>query len=182
MAQGPSPIQTERRAAIEMRAAGRRLEGYAAVFNTEAPIGRFIEVIRPGAFTASLAARADIVALVDHDRGRLLGRTRAGTLRLSEDSRGLAFDLDLPETTLGRDILALAERGDIGGASFAFRATDEAWPTPGRRELRAVHLLDVSIVHSFPAYSQTAVTARDRAHADAPAGSAALRRLRLALL
>ena len=102
------PDGTERRAALEVRAAGRRLEGYAAVFDSEAPIGAFRESIRPGAFRAALATGKDVLALVDHDPARLLGRTGSGTLRLSEDSRGLAFELDVPDTQLGRDILALA--------------------------------------------------------------------------
>ena len=50
-----------------------------------------------------------------HDPSRLLARTKSGTLRLEEDSKGLRFELDLPDTTEGRDLLALAERGDIGG-------------------------------------------------------------------
>ena len=84
------PDGTERRAACEMRAAGRRLEGYASVFNTEARVGGFRETVRPGAFRASLAGGRDMLALVDHDPGKLLARTASGTLRLAEDSRGLA--------------------------------------------------------------------------------------------
>ena len=61
------PNGMERRAATELRAAGRRLEGYAAVFNSPARIGSFTESILPGAFRGSLDKRADILALVDHD-------------------------------------------------------------------------------------------------------------------
>src|SRR5690606_31412235 len=105
--------------AVEIRAKGRRLEGYAATFNNPADIGgRFVETIAPGAFATSLRAKGDILALVDHDPGRVLARTRSGTLRLAEDARGLAFDLDVPDTSAGRDVLALAERGDLGGMSF----------------------------------------------------------------
>ena len=75
----------------------------------------FHESIASTAFRDSLASGADILALVDHDAGRLLARTSSGTLRLGTDSRGLHFELDLPETTLGRDVLALAERRDLGG-------------------------------------------------------------------
>ena len=106
-------MNLERRAAIEIRAKGRRLEGYAAVFNEETRIADFREIIRPGAFRTSLAG--DVLALADHDASKVLGRTKSGTLRLAEDSRGLAFDLDVPGTSLGNDILALAERGDLGG-------------------------------------------------------------------
>jgi HK97 family phage prohead protease len=154
------PDGVEVRAATELRAAGRKLAGYAAVFGTAAQVGGFSESIAPGAFRASLASQGDILALVDHDPGRLLARTGSGTLRLTEDARGLAFELDVPDTGLGRDILALAERRDLGGMSFAFRVKDEAWPTRDRRELRAVDLLEVSVVQAFLAYNATTVEAR----------------------
>lgn len=60
----------ERRAFCEVRAAGRRLEGYAATFNTEARIGGFVETIQPGAFRA---LGGDVLALLDHDMGRCSG-------------------------------------------------------------------------------------------------------------
>lgn len=156
---------TERRAAtLEIRAKGRRLEGYAAIFNSETRIGnRFQEVIKPGAFSASLSATSDILALVDHDPGRVLARTRSGTLRLSEDTRGLAFSFDAPDTTAGRDVLALAERGDLGGMSFGFsvRQGGENWQGD-RRELRALDLFEISVVSAFPAYPDTTIAARAR--------------------
>lgn len=153
----------ERRAAIELRVAGRRLEGYAALFNTEARIADFVETIAPGAFAASLAGAGDILALVDHDQTRVLGRTRTGTLALREDARGLAFKIDLPETTAARDVLALAERGDLGGASFGFKVPPggDRW-TGKRRELRTVNLMEISVVSAWPAYEGTSVAARSR--------------------
>jgi HK97 family phage prohead protease len=157
---GAAPLE-RRGAPLELRARGRRLEGYAATFGAEARIGSFTESIRPGAFASSLRDKGDIIALVDHDPGRVLARTRSGTLRLSEDARGLAFDLDLPDTTTGRDVLALAERGDVGGMSFGFSATDETW-TGDRRELRAVTLHEISVVLSWPAYEGTSIAARSR--------------------
>lgn len=148
--------------AVEIRAKGRRLEGYAATFAQPADIGgRFIETIAPGAFSGSLRSKTDILALVDHDPGRVLGRTRSGSLRLSEDSRGLAFDLDLPDTVSGRDVLALAERGDLGGMSFGFTTLDEK-RDDNRRELRAVELHEISIVQAWPAYEGTVIHARSR--------------------
>jgi HK97 family phage prohead protease len=162
---GPAklPDGLERRAAIELRATGRRLEGMAATFNTPARIGGFEERIMPGAFRGSLASGADVLALVDHDPGRLLARTSSGTLRLAETGLGLAFEIDVPDTQLGRDVLALAERRDLGGMSFGFRVQDEAWPARDKRELRAVELVEVSIVHAWPAYQNTSVAARARA-------------------
>lgn len=155
----------ERRALqIEVRAARdnpRRLEGYAATFGTEARVSDFVETIRAGAFAATLASGADVLALVDHDATRVLGRTRSGTLRLSEDTRGLAFSIDLPDTQAARDVLALAERGDIGGMSFGFKATGEHW-SGKRRELRAVDLKEISVVAGWPAYGNTTVEARSK--------------------
>ena len=80
----------EKRISLELRAKGRKLEGYAATFNTEARIADFIETIAPGAFRDSLAGGRDIIAMVDHDSARVLGRTRSGTLRLEENGNGLA--------------------------------------------------------------------------------------------
>jgi HK97 family phage prohead protease len=157
------PNGTERRIAAEYRAAGRRLEGHAAVFGEAARIGGFSETIQPGAFSRSLAKGGDILALVDHDAGRLLGRTSSGTLRLAEDRRGLAFELDVPDTALGRDLLVLAERRDLGGMSFSFIAKRDTWPAADRRVLHDVDLLEVSIVQAHPAYAGTSVAARSRA-------------------
>jgi hypothetical protein len=151
----------ERRAGIELRSKGRTLEGYAAVFGVDAQIGDFVETIRAGAFATALGERRDILALVDHDPRAVLARTRSGTLRLAEDSRGLAFNLDVPDTSAGRDVLALAERGDLGGMSFGFTVSDEAW-SGDRRELRSVDLMEISVISSWPAYEGTAVSARAR--------------------
>ena len=154
-------MELEKRFSTELRARGRRLEGYAAIYGTEARIADFTEVVMPGAFKATLGG--DVLALMDHDPAKVLGRTKSGTLRLSEDSRGLAFSLDLPETTAGRDVLALAERGDLGGMSFGFTVPDGGQRWQGdRRELRAVNLLEISVVSSWPAYEGTTVAARAR--------------------
>lgn len=164
----------ERRAFPEIRALAsqRRLEGYAATFGSEARLGDIVETIEPGAFRAALAG--DILALMDHDPGRVLGRTRSGTLRLSEDSRGLAFSLDLPDTQAGRDILALAERSDLGGMSFGFLVPrgGDSW-TGNRRSLRAVDLREISVVSAFPAYPDTSIALRSR---DSATGLGARRR------
>lgn len=152
----------ERRGAPgEIRAAGRRLIGHAARFGVQANIGSFRERIAPGAFADSLGSGRDILALVDHDPKVLLGRTRSGTLVLKEDGDGLAFDLALPDTRAAADLLALAERGDIGGMSIGFLVVEDYW-TGDLRELRAVELHEISVVQSWPAYSQTEVNVRAR--------------------
>ena len=151
----------ERRALpLEIRTKGRRLVGYAATFNNEASIGgNFRETIAPGAFANTLRSKNDVLALVDHDTTRVLARTKSGTLQLSEDQRGLAFDILLPATQAGNDVLALAERGDVGGMSFGFTATDEH-RDGDLRELRSVELHEISVVLAWPAYDRTIVDAR----------------------
>ena len=140
-----------------------RLKGYAAVFDTPADLGEFTESIKPGAFRRTLID-ADVRALYDHARGDILGRTRSGTLRLREDSRGLAFELDLPDTTLGRDLSVLVERGDVGGCSFGFRCATggDRWETRAgklHRELVDVELHEITLT-AWPAYRETEVVKR----------------------
>lgn len=154
---------------MERRALTRKPElrekvakGYAALFNSETDIGGYFrEVIAPGAFTATLKD-SDVRALIDHDSGRVIGRSSAGTLRLSEDDTGLAVEIDLPDTTDGRDLAVLMERGDISGMSFGFRVTKEEWDEtvePPQRTIMAAELFEVSAV-AFPAYEDTTIALR----------------------
>ncbi len=156
-------MTVEKRIATEVRAEGRKLVGYAATFGNETRVLDFHETIAPGAFAASLRSSPDILALVDHDPSRVLARTKSGTLRLSEDERGLKFEIDVPDTSAGRDVLALATRGDLGGMSFGFTVPDggDSW-IGDKRTLRNVVLHEISVVQSFPAYGGTTVQARSR--------------------
>lgn len=156
----------ERRASDGLKPQGRKLTGYAALFNEPTDLGEFVEVIRPGAFAASLAAPTaeGIKAVYEHDGKSLLGRLGAGTLRLFEDQTGLAFELDLPDTTLGRDLAELVKRGDVAGCSFGFTVIDDNWTEQdGRpvRELLKVELYEITIT-ATPAYSATSVQVRSK--------------------
>lgn len=149
---------------LEVRKAGtegRTIGGYAAVFNSDTDIGDcWREVIAPGAFSGSIGG--DVRALIDHDSGRVIGRTTAGTLRLSEDETGLACEIDLPDTQDGRDLATLIERGDISGMSFGFIVTKQEWDETGDvpvRTIQAVDLIEVSVV-AFPAYPDTSIGMR----------------------
>ena len=139
------------------------LRGYAAVFNSASEdFGGWIEKIDRGAFASDLKDAKDVRALIDHDTGRVIGRTSAGTLKLSEDDRGLSVDLDLPDTTDARDLLANIEAGNIDAMSFGFRARDAVWEEGKEydvRTLRDVELLEVSVV-AFPAYPATSIGTR----------------------
>lgn len=148
---------------IEIRAGDeqRTVAGYAAVFGSAADIGgQFREIIAPGAFRDAVSG--DVRALIDHDSGRVIGRTKAGTLRLSEDDVGLAVEIDLPNTQDGRDLATLIARGDISGMSFGFVVTRQQWDETGdipTRIIEAVDLREVSAV-AFPAYDGTSIALR----------------------
>lgn len=149
---------------VERRADGDKVTvaGYAAVFGEVANIGGwFDETLARGAFTETLKT-ADVRAYFDHDRGRVLGRSSAGTLRLKEDAKGLHVEIDLPDTSDGRDVATLVERGDISGMSFGFSVLRQEWDEtvdPPRRTILEVELREVSIV-SEPAYDGTSIARR----------------------
>lgn len=158
------PLETRtlsRKLELRSAGAGKTIGGYAAVFNSETDIGGYFrEVIAPGAFRDTLSG--DVRALIDHNSGRVIGRTTAGTLRLSEDSTGLACEIDLPETTDAQDLATLIERGDISGMSFGFEVTKQTWDETGPvpvRTIEAVNLFEVSVV-AFPAYPDTTIAMR----------------------
>lgn len=143
----------------ELEDGGMSFEGYAAVFNSRSEdLGGFTETVAPGAFRRSLRSRNDIKMLWNHDTGAVLGSTRAGTLTLEEDERGLKVRAELPPTSLGRDIAVLVKRGDIDSMSFGFSVVRDSWNAAGdERVLEAVRLFEVSLV-SYPAYQGTAGT------------------------
>lgn len=95
-----------------------KLVGHASVFNTlSEDRGGYFVMISPGAFLDSIKTD-DVRALFNHDPNYVLGRTKSGTLKLSEDDRGLAIAVDLPDTSFARDLTVLMERGDISQMSF----------------------------------------------------------------
>ena len=153
--------------AVELRAGTSGLgvlAGYAAVFNRHSQnLGGFVEQVDPAAFNKSLADGVPVMARGNHSDAMLLGTTWAGTLRLSVDGTGLLYEVDLPDTSAGRDFRALAERGDVKWSSFAFRTIEDEWGVTEQgfplRTLRAVQLVDVAPVNS-PAYLDTSVAAR----------------------
>jgi len=143
------------------------IAGYAAVFNREAVIGGwFREMIAPGAFTRAIAEKQDVRGLFNHDPNMILGRTEAGTLRLSEDEHGLAYEIDPADTQLGRDLVTSIRRGDVTQSSFAFTIRKQEITEPdgdgkelALRVIRDVDLYDVSPV-TYPAYENTEVSVR----------------------
>jgi HK97 family phage prohead protease len=142
---------------------GMSFTGYAAVFNSDSEPLPFIERIAQGAFKKSLKSRQPIKMYMNHDSSMLLASTRSRTLRLEEDSKGLLVNADLPDTTVGRDLSVLMQRGDVDSMSFGFSvpAGGDSWSDDGMtRELRQVRLHEVSVVTGFPAYKATSASVR----------------------
>jgi HK97 family phage prohead protease len=154
---------------LELRAADTDgspvFSGYAAVFNSPSEPLPFTETIAPGAFRRTLKSEREIRMFVNHDSGQPLATTRNGSLRLSEDARGLRAEADLPDTTAGRDLATLIESGVVHSMSFGFsipRGGDSFSDNGQTRELREVILHEVSVVTGFPAYKATSgVTVRN---------------------
>lgn len=162
-----SAVSLERRFAtiegLELRAKDGNLPtilGHAALFNSPSVFMGFREIIRPGAFTDSLAG--DIRALWQHNSERVLGRTKSGTLRIWEDDQGLAFELQPPDTSDGRDAVVSIERGDVDQMSFGFNTppNGDSWSEDDDgiplRELNKIGLMEISPV-TWAAYPQTGV-------------------------
>lgn len=166
-------MQTERRytAEQEVRVAktgdSAVITGYGAVFNRDSqPLGwdGFIERIAPGAFRKTLKDGADVRALFNHNPDFVLGRNKSGTLRLSEDSTGLHYEVDIDlENTDVRNVFRMIERGDVSQSSFGFTTVQDEWTQPEEnsnepvvRTLKEVRLFDVSPV-TYPAYLDTEV-------------------------
>lgn len=174
-------MSVERRsfeAAVELRSSPGRppvIRGYAAVFNQWTTLGEsdaYIvrERVLPGAFANALRERQDVRALFNHDPSLLLGRTAAGTCRLSVDSRGLVYEVDPSPASAYRQTVIYLERKEVTGSSFAFKVRKGGVSVDRRqeagtgrtiveRELSDLDLLDVSPV-TYPAYPGTDVGLR----------------------
>jgi hypothetical protein len=155
---------------IEVRksATGQKLTGYAIKFGTQAKLRGFTETFTADAFKSVLASpKLDCRYLAEHDPGRIMGRTTAGTLRLWVDSVGLRYEVDLPDTQAARDLYTSIERGDVTGSSFGFLCgpNDCTWTETRSGVLRTVNnvqdLTDVSAV-TYPAYPESTVEARHK--------------------
>tara|TARA_B100000029_G_C17555448_1_gene951547 strand:- start:597 stop:1730 length:1134 start_codon:yes stop_codon:yes gene_type:complete len=161
----------ERRTAnesVELREDGESLvaTGYASVFNRLSQnLGGFVEQVDSRAFNSTIK-QADVRALFNHEPDHLLGRSSTGTLRMNVDDTGLRYEIDLPNTSLGKDVAELLKRGDISGSSFGFRVisddwgqTDDGYPL---RTLTEVALRDLGPV-TFAAYESTSASLRSLA-------------------
>lgn len=139
-----------------------KIVGYAAKFDSDSEeMWGFVERIAKGAFAEALKS-SDVRALFNHDPNIILGRNRAGTLKLFEDDIGLRYEITPPDTQTAKDIIESIRRGDINQSSFAFSMRGsgiQEWEerpdgTTIRTIKRVAELFDVSPV-TYPAYTDT---------------------------
>jgi HK97 family phage prohead protease len=146
------------------------ITGYAVVYNTWSYTLHdwsgtpFKERFAPTAFNAWLTDQSDLVALWNHNTDMPIARRSRGTLRINNDATGLHFEIDPPQNSWGDDALVAIQRGDIGGVSFLFEATQDAWEKPGadgiaHRTVLNATLYEISPV-TFPAYPATTIAVR----------------------
>jgi len=173
---------------LEIRAEGEgnTLVGYAAVFDSPSEPLPWTEFVRRGAFSKTINDGADVRLLVDHE-GVPLARTKSGTLRISEDDKGLRVEADLDEANPdAARVMSALRRGDVSQMSFAFEPVKDSWSSDKKtRELKEVKLFDVSVV-TYPAYEETMVQLRNAQTNDTEttivkSSSLALRRAQIAI-
>ena len=139
------------------------IEGYFSVFNSIYELWPgATESVAPGAFSETLGD--DIRALVNHNDTLVLGRNKAGTLELREDSHGLWGKIKVtPNDSDAMNLYERVKRGDVNQCSFGFMIESEE--TEFREDgsihwtIRKVKLFEVSVC-TFPAYEATEVSAR----------------------
>lgn len=162
--------------------------GYGAVFYRSEESGTeykmfsdLVERIAPTAFDRAIRERHDAAGLFNHDPNQLLGRVSAGTMRLAVDERGLRYEIDVPDTQAGRDVVESIRRKDVKGSSFAFRVTKQTWQEqedgPDIRVIEDLDLFDTGPV-VFPAYAGTSTALRSADGDDVLAARDAWRRER----
>jgi HK97 family phage prohead protease len=158
------------------------LHGRPIVFNSDSLDLGFIEVVRPQAMERTLREKTDVVALVGHDINKPLGRVSAGTLTLASDVRGVRATVEADErVSFAADVARIIDRKDAAGGSFAFSVIDDVWSLRDgqpHREILDMHVREVSLAVSFPAYPATAQRDSEAATRTWPI---ALARKRLAL-
>jgi HK97 family phage prohead protease len=166
-------LRAQVRAAKKDGGGEAHINGYAAVYDDAYEYNLFgIEVreqIVPGAFSRALREKQDVRCLFNHDSNYILGRTKAGTLVLSEDKTGLLYECEPPTNVMAAGVVESIQRGDVDGSSFGFTVRKQEWDEEKdkegnlvkitRRILEIDTLYDVSPV-TFPAYEGTSVEAR----------------------
>ena len=126
---------------------------------------KFYEVISREAFDKT--DMNDVVLNIDHD-GKPAAKTKNGTLELRKTDSGLFIRADLSKNATGRELHEDIKNGFYDKMSFAFTVRKDSYDkqTRTRRIEEIDRLYDVSAV-TFPAYSDTSISARSFFEAEA---------------
>jgi len=152
---------------LEVRGEGDEAKivfGMAAPYERQTDLGYFKETFARGAFKAGIDEKRDAFALFHHDFANVLGRTGAGTLKLEDRADGVHYELDMPDTALGRDLLVSIRRKDIEGVSVSwpYDSVKDEWDhskDPPERRILEAELVEMSIT-AIPAYTDTTLAER----------------------
>ncbi len=149
---------------------GNRVDGYAAVFDSETVMYeydgiQYKEVIDRNAFNG--AQMQDVVLNFNHG-GKPVARTKNKTLEVRIDDIGLFISADLSGTDEGRKLYEEIKGGYIDKMSFAFTVNSDEYnrDTHTRRITGIKRLYDVAAV-DIPAYDTTTIQARSFFEAEA---------------
>lgn len=171
---------------VEFRASvgveGNALVGLAHVFGKTADTWGGKEKFAAGAFDEALK-RSDVRAFVQHDQSKVLGRQSAGTVTLAADAKGLAYRIDLPNTTFANDLKESVARGDVTDMSFGFipdkfQLAYDARGVQTRTHTSVKELVDISPV-ALPAFGGTSVNLRAAGEGESVRSQAARIRARV---
>lgn len=136
-------IQLQSRAATE-----GIISGYAVLWNEPSDIGSFSEKFLPDSLKPD---KAGVSLYFQHDKNNLLANSRAGTLSLISDLKGLRYQAELP--SFAADKKELIKRGDIGGVSVSFVPEKDNWNGDNRTIVSAI-LYEISLTDK-PAHKTT---------------------------
>lgn len=167
---------------LQVSEEGRSYSGYGVVFNSDSVpmviwdekrgIVEVVEQITPDSLRE--ANTDDVISAFNHDFNKIMGRTSAGTLELSQDSKGIFYKFEVPNTSYGNDLIESTKRGDIKGSSFVFSMDWEAGYSIEEREDGKLLAIPNKINRMYeigpvvmPAYPETTAQSRSSALAGA---------------
>ena len=161
--------KVEIRCELRSENGGRHISGKAISFDTQSNDIGFIEILHRGCISQELIDSSNIVFLYNHDYNQVIARANKGKGTLNIDLRddGVYFDLEVPNTTMGNDLLENIRLGNITQCSFGFRYSNEEGAYKDekigdvwyRNVYKIGELYDLSAV-TYPAYDDTYVNAR----------------------
>ncbi|MCB2354344.1 HK97 family phage prohead protease [Clostridium estertheticum] len=140
------------------------ISGYINKFNTRSQYMGFYEEVATGAFDKTLADGHNIFSMFNHNDDKILGSTRANSLKLSIDEVGLAFELRINDKiSYANDLYELVQEGSIDGCSFGFYVIDDSWVTTTEgidlRIIKEIELIECTLT-PFPAYLDSQASCR----------------------